>query len=155
MLQLTLNMPAKMSNPSCLHTAIKLRVLHTGLVGRLSSGKYFAFHAVAAGLSDRDGRDTLYVVSILHLGLENTLVRPARCSYGHQNRHQKTKCGCCCCCCFFFKFLIGWKWFILGEFGYKAISRGIGVYLSWVVGPLVGPEWQYVRPWNTTKLPNM
>ena len=42
-----------------------------------------------SGLSDWDGRDTLNVVSVPHLGLENTLVRPARCSYGHQNRHRK------------------------------------------------------------------
>ena len=44
--------------------------------------------AVAVGLSDRDGngRYALYVASALHLGLENTLVRPGTgtCSYGHQ-----------------------------------------------------------------------
>ena len=109
MLQLTLNMPAKMGNPPRLHTAIKLRVLHTGLVGRLSSGKYFASRAVAAGLSDRDGRDTLHVASVVHLGLENTLVGHARCSYGNQNRHRKTKGGCCCDCFLLLLFFIGWN----------------------------------------------
>ena len=89
--QLNLCLPAFEEISTRLHTAIKLRVLHTGLVGRLSSGKYFAFHAAAAGLSDRDGRDTLYVVSVLHLGLGNTLVRPGRCIYGHQNMHRKTQ----------------------------------------------------------------
>ena len=85
-----------------LHTAIKFLVLHQGLVGRLSSSKYFAFHAAAAGLSDRDGMDTLYVVSVLHLGLGNTLVRPGRCIYGHQNMHRKTQYGC-----FFFQIFDG------------------------------------------------
>ena len=41
--------------------------LHQGLVGRLSSGKYFAFHAVAAGLSDRDALEALYVVNVPYL----------------------------------------------------------------------------------------
>ena len=113
--QLNLCLPAFEEISTRLHTAIKLRVLHTGLVGRLSSGKYFAFHAAAAGLSDRDGKDTLYVVSVLHLGLGNTLVRPGRCIYGHQNMHRKTQYGCCCGCCCFFKFLMGWIWLILGD----------------------------------------
>ena len=50
-------------------------------------GKYFAPRAVAAGLSDLDGRYALYVVSVLHLGQENTLLRPRPCKYGHQNVH--------------------------------------------------------------------
>ena len=60
-------------------------------MGRLKQPSFGA--EAAAGLSDRDGKDTLYVVSVLHLGLGNTLVRPGRCIYGHQNMHRKTRGG--------------------------------------------------------------
>jgi hypothetical protein len=133
-------LPAIQTNPLASIRQSSFRVLHTGLVGRLSSGKYFASRAVAAGLSDRDGRDTLHVVSVLHLGLGNTLVWPGRCIYGHQKMHRKTQCGCCCGCCCFLKFLIGWDWFILGVLWYKGMPRGIAEGRFWTGSPLIASK---------------
>jgi hypothetical protein len=95
--------PAIQTNPPASIRQSSFLVSPQGLVGRLSSVKYFASRAVTAGLSGRDAKDALHVVrSVLHLGLGNTLVRPETCSYSHQNMHRKLQCCCCCALLLFF-----------------------------------------------------
>jgi hypothetical protein len=76
--------------PTRLHTAIKLFGVTPGFDRSVVIRQmYFASRAVAAGLSDRDAKDALRVVSLQYLGLGNTLMGPGTCSYGyHQKMHR-------------------------------------------------------------------
>ena len=86
----------------------------------MSSGEYFASRAVAGGLSDRDGRYSFCVVSVLYSGLGLALFLLLLWLV-----------------VVFLKFLVGKGWVISGILGYKGALRGVGKDRFWTVPPLI------------------
>jgi hypothetical protein len=74
--------------PTRLHTAIKLFGVTPPGGWSISCHPANISRPVrfAAGLSDRDAKGALHVVSLQHLGLGNTLVGLGTCSYGYRQK---------------------------------------------------------------------